>query len=69
MRLLVLGISSFAFGLIGAANAGITGAAIASSASLAITSPYQALVGIVAYYELRSIKEGPDIGQLTAVFD
>jgi hypothetical protein len=49
--------------------AGITGAAIASFIAVAIISPYQALVAIVAYHDLRSVKEGLDIEQLAAVFD
>jgi hypothetical protein len=67
--LLVLGIASFILQAIGAGIAGITGAAIASFIAVAIISPYQALVAIVAYHDLRSVKEGLDIEQLAAVFD
>jgi hypothetical protein len=67
--LLVLGIGSFILQAIGAAFAGITGAAVASFLIVAITSPYQALVAIVAYHDLRAVKEGLDIEQLAAVFD
>jgi hypothetical protein len=67
--LLVLGIGSFIFQAIGAAIAGITGAAVASFLVVAVTAPYQALVAIVAYHDLRAVKEGLDIEQLAAVFD
>ena len=67
--LLVLAIASFILQAIGAGIAGITGAAIASFIAVAVISPYQALVAIVAYHDLRSVKEGLDIEQLAAVFD
>ena len=67
--LLVLAIGSFILQAIGAGIAGITGAAIASFIAVAVISPYQALVAIVAYHDLRSVKEGLDIEQLAAVFD
>ena len=67
--LLVLGIGSFVLQAIGAAIAGITGAAVASFLVVAVTTPYQALVAIVAYHDLRAVKEGLDIEQLAAVFD
>jgi uncharacterized membrane protein len=62
--LLVLAIGSFILQAIGAAIAGITGAAIASFLVVAVTAPYQALVAIVTYHDLRAVKEG-----LAAVFD
>jgi hypothetical protein len=67
--LLVLGIGSFIFQGVGAAMGGMMGAAVASFAFVAVTSPYQALVAIVAYHDLRCAKEGLDIEQLAAVFD
>ena len=67
--LLVIGIGSFILQAIGAAIAGITGAAVASFLFVAVTTPYQALVAIVAYHDLRAVKEGLDIEQFAAVFD
>jgi hypothetical protein len=67
--LVVLGIGSFILQAVGAAIAGITGAAVASFLVVAVMTPYQALVAIVAYHDLRAVKEGLDIEQLAAVFD
>jgi hypothetical protein len=54
---------------IGALLAGETGAAIFGFAISAAVSPYNAIVTIITYHDLRSAKEGLDIEQLAAVFD
>src|SRR5262249_32433953 len=54
---------------LGIAYAGVTGGVIADFVFTAILSPYSAIVPIVAYHDLRAVKEGLDIEQLAAVFD
>lgn len=66
---LVLGIGNFIVMAIGGGIGGIPGAAILSAVFVAVTSPYQPLTAIVAYHDLRAVKEGLDIEQLASVFD
>jgi hypothetical protein len=54
---------------IGAGVAGLAGAALAGFVVSAIGGAYQAIVNIMAYHDLRAVKEGLDIEQLAAVFD
>lgn len=67
--LVVLSAASALFQSIGLDLAGTTGSAIAGYLVSAVIGPYRAIANIVTYQELRAVKEGPDIAQLTAVFD
>jgi hypothetical protein len=67
--LLVLACTTAFFETIGIVVAGSTGGAIAAFVAGAVASPYSAIVGIVAYHDLRTFKEGLNIEQLAAVFD
>jgi hypothetical protein len=51
------------------AAAGATGAALTAFIVTAVGGSYQAIVNLVTYQDLRSIKEGPDKEQLAVVFD
>jgi hypothetical protein len=63
---LVLGAATAFFETIGIVVAGSTGGAIAAFVVGAVVSPYSAIVGIVAYRDLRAVKEGVDVEQLAA---
>jgi hypothetical protein len=66
---MVFGATTAFFDTIGLVVAGSTGGAIAGFAAGALVSPYCAIVGILAYHDLRAVKEGLDIEQLAAAFD
>jgi hypothetical protein len=51
------------------AAAGAPGAALTAFIVTAVGGSYQAIVNLVTYQDLRSIKEGPDKEQLEVVFD
>jgi len=65
----IVGFGNFIAMAIGGAIGGVPGAAILSAVYVAVTSPYQPLTAIVAYHDLRAVKEGLDIEQLASVFD
>jgi hypothetical protein len=65
----VISIVNFVVLRFGIRLAGIAGYATGTFLITAIGSTYQAIVNIVTYHGLRSVKEGLDIEHLAAVFD
>jgi hypothetical protein len=66
---LIIGVGSAVLERLGLSIAGAAGQALVSFVVGAIGGAYQAIVTIMTYHDLRSVKEGLDIEQLAAVFD
>jgi hypothetical protein len=66
---LVIGIGGALLQRLGMSIAGTAGHAILGFLVTAVGGAYQAIVNIMTYHDLRSVKEGLDIEQLAAVFD
>jgi hypothetical protein len=66
---LIIGVGSGVLAEVGSLIAGAAGYAILGFLGSAVGGAYQAIVNIMTYHDLRSVKEGLDIEQLAAVFD
>jgi hypothetical protein len=66
---IIIAIVAWILERIGLAIAGWAGYTLVAYVVTAVGSAYQAIVNIMAYHDLRAVKEGLDIEQLAAVFD
>ena len=69
MPAIIIAIVAWILERIGLAIAGWAGYTLVAYVVTAVGSAYQAIVNIMAYHDLRAVKEGLDIEQLAAVFD
>jgi hypothetical protein len=65
----VMGLCNLLLHRFGIRVSGVAGYAAGSFLVATIGGDYQAVVNIVTYHDLRTVKEGPDAEQLAAVFD
>lgn len=66
---LIIGIGGTVLERMGLGIAGAAGSALVTFVVTAVGAAYQAITNIMAYHDLRAVKEGLDIEQLAAVFD
>ena len=66
---LIIGIGGGILERIGLGIGGLVGNALVAYVVTAVGGAYQVIVNIMAYHDLRAVKEGLDIEQLAAVFD